>query len=484
MNQRDDSTYELISAYLDGELSEDERARAEQLLQTSPSHQQMCQEIQSVGRALRALPAYHLDEVVSARVLAATEGRSQAHGRGGDGEGARAVRQPHEKQTRWRRWYFGLSVVAGAAAAVLVAFFSGDRPFQDAPREVNPKSLVRADRQEKNETPPDGAAGLPESHSVSAPAENSQVPAAGEKSLAAPKRLVHESGSEAAAEPGSLDLSDSGSDRGGSEPRPQTKRRATVASTTDSNSSKAGSARSGRRQSPPRNSTPKIAWSPGRNSQKLVFVVDVEMTRAGWNEGFFRRVLNQEGVAFATDLSVDSQLKKSLLRSRFFQPGSEVDSKASGSARDAPIILVYVAAQAKALDRAWQRMKQDQPHFTKVSLDLALQPAGLSVFGQLRQSGFDASADLENQGLRQSGIARRLDFPAAWNVAPTPGTGNEAVKPARETSEAFQPDRPKPEAEEVNSSVAGPFGESDYLLGSNVFVEALFVVQCAPADSE
>ncbi len=45
MNQRDDTSFELISAYLDGELTPDECARVERLVASSDEYRQSLQEM-------------------------------------------------------------------------------------------------------------------------------------------------------------------------------------------------------------------------------------------------------------------------------------------------------------------------------------------------------------------------------------------------------------------------------------------------------
>ena len=69
MNQRDELTHELISAYWDGELSSDEHARVEQLLASSDVHRQTLEEIESLGGGMQMLPTYRLDDRFPQRVL-------------------------------------------------------------------------------------------------------------------------------------------------------------------------------------------------------------------------------------------------------------------------------------------------------------------------------------------------------------------------------------------------------------------------------
>jgi anti-sigma factor RsiW len=71
---------ELVSAYLDGELSPDERARVEQWLAASPRHQRLADDLRAVRRELQALPTQSLDAAFSNRVLAAIAERTASAG--------------------------------------------------------------------------------------------------------------------------------------------------------------------------------------------------------------------------------------------------------------------------------------------------------------------------------------------------------------------------------------------------------------------
>ena len=70
MNQRDDYSYELISAFLDGEVSPDERARVERLVASSAEHRQVLEDLRAVTRGMQRLPGYYLDGEFSQRVSA------------------------------------------------------------------------------------------------------------------------------------------------------------------------------------------------------------------------------------------------------------------------------------------------------------------------------------------------------------------------------------------------------------------------------
>jgi len=64
---------ELLSAYLDGELSADERLRVERLLAELPESRQMLDELRALRSTLEAVPRYRLEDDFAARVLRAAE---------------------------------------------------------------------------------------------------------------------------------------------------------------------------------------------------------------------------------------------------------------------------------------------------------------------------------------------------------------------------------------------------------------------------
>src|SRR6478735_5870349 len=60
---------ELLSAYLDGELSADERAAIEARLATDPAAQQLLHELRSVSQSVQALPTESLGRDLSEEVI-------------------------------------------------------------------------------------------------------------------------------------------------------------------------------------------------------------------------------------------------------------------------------------------------------------------------------------------------------------------------------------------------------------------------------
>ena len=74
---------ELLSAYLDGELSDEERARVEQMLAEQPEARQLLDDLRALRGSFEGLPRHRLEGDFAARVLRAAERELLA----GDGDG-------------------------------------------------------------------------------------------------------------------------------------------------------------------------------------------------------------------------------------------------------------------------------------------------------------------------------------------------------------------------------------------------------------
>jgi negative regulator of sigma E activity len=134
---------ELLSAYLDGELTADERARVEQLLAADPAARRVVDEFRAVRGRLQALPKHTVGEDLSERVLRAAERRMLGQTAAPTGE----VETPAPPELRpWRslarRFLTRRSLAwAAAAAAVALVLVFDDVGQQPAVRE---EKLARA----------------------------------------------------------------------------------------------------------------------------------------------------------------------------------------------------------------------------------------------------------------------------------------------------------------------------------------------------
>jgi len=78
MSGRDTSNPELLSAYLDGELSSEERHEVERQLEGNDELRQLLGQFRQLSDDLQLLPRYHLDEPVYERIVGEIERLSQA----------------------------------------------------------------------------------------------------------------------------------------------------------------------------------------------------------------------------------------------------------------------------------------------------------------------------------------------------------------------------------------------------------------------
>jgi hypothetical protein len=123
---------ELISAYLDDELTDDERVQVEDVLAQSAVHRQMFDELRALRESMRTLPRYQLGSAFQQRVLRQLPSAPAREERGDDQEIMRAP-SPTPPQRGFRR---GLVWSAAAVvAAALVMLFA-----QQSPRVLQPST--------------------------------------------------------------------------------------------------------------------------------------------------------------------------------------------------------------------------------------------------------------------------------------------------------------------------------------------------------
>ncbi len=116
---------ELLSAYLDDELSADERARVENALEANSDLRRILDDLQIVSAQLQQLPRYQVGRDLSAEVLRKIEQSEQGKNERGQTEHRPSVSKPlapsASKSSR-RNLYWAMSAMAATVA--LVAFIS------------------------------------------------------------------------------------------------------------------------------------------------------------------------------------------------------------------------------------------------------------------------------------------------------------------------------------------------------------------------
>ena len=112
---------ELLSAYLDGELGDDDRAHVDHLLKTEPEYRKVYEELKSLRDSLQALPMYTLGERFHEHVLRAIEQSRPSSSSTRPGTDSAST-----SSSNWRK--FVLVAVTLAGAVLIMAL----QPWQPA----------------------------------------------------------------------------------------------------------------------------------------------------------------------------------------------------------------------------------------------------------------------------------------------------------------------------------------------------------------
>jgi hypothetical protein len=139
---------ELISAYLDGELSPEERARVESWLAESPELRQLHDDLLALRAGMQALPRHKLERDLSSSVVRRAAS-AMSRSTGGDSSIAKVVpgsRNLWERGSNVRRLLW--PALAVAAALVILIYDANQRPDEqqvaqapsDASSELEPQS--------------------------------------------------------------------------------------------------------------------------------------------------------------------------------------------------------------------------------------------------------------------------------------------------------------------------------------------------------
>jgi hypothetical protein len=127
---------ELLSAYLDGELSAEERARVEERLAVDPVARQTLEELRDVSQAVRRLPKLSLNEDLRPAILSHVAASAPSAGAASAGAAL-----PSITVGRSRRGWFWAALAT--AAAILIMVYAGDRGRMDEPIDVAARGRAR-----------------------------------------------------------------------------------------------------------------------------------------------------------------------------------------------------------------------------------------------------------------------------------------------------------------------------------------------------
>ncbi len=488
MNQRDDYGSELISAFLDGELSPDECARVEQLVASSPEHLRMLQDLQAVTRGMQQLPGYHLENDFSQRVIALARQTSDS-----DPEIA-ANREfadaPVPAATAVWHWPAVLGVSAVAAAASLLALIIWSS---------GTGSIDRSETARIAQTPETSVATPDETTTArDARGDTTSGPDRADSGRLAQSDLSNPTPSDARSAQDGVAVSDAVS------PVSPTMPADSVASDNALSSAPAivaaDAAAAVSMSADPHPSDLPVADESDRlvrelakglpfsGKQQLLLVIDVTLTPQGAQHSAFENALVAHHVAVEDTVPIDPALEEALLRSRFFDPIKTPPGAEAAAHSD--LGLVYVLAQAGHVDQIWRTIQSNGGEFAAVSFDMALMPADMLLFQQLRQAvphPLAGAAAVGEAKLRERrAAAHRLALSPSWRGTPAQKLkgleslagmvpawmleGKGAKTPSRDDASGS----PRPQAPPSPAS----------RLGENVEAEVLFVVHVGRGSQE
>ncbi len=153
---------ELLSAYLDGELSAEERAQAEHLLAAKPAARKLLEELRSLSTDLKSLPRQKLGEDLSESVLRIAQRRMLTEpGENATPEktGAASAPQPVpvystilRRLKNPRVWVW--EIVIAAVAVLLIVYYPGQNADRNGPAPGNKeRNIAMAAKPEETQAP-------------------------------------------------------------------------------------------------------------------------------------------------------------------------------------------------------------------------------------------------------------------------------------------------------------------------------------------
>jgi hypothetical protein len=469
MNTRDHYTDELVSAYVDGELTEDERARVERLLSQGGPEQQWLEEIESLRAELQSLPAGRLGAEFTQRTIKAAQDSAINARPSGQSSAPTAAA---DSRTGWVGWVAG---VAGLAATLLLAFSLIDW-FQnpDAGPAVAKQPLigpveVDRDKVAVNKSAIDGPQQIDDSQRE----PNQGVAPSRPQSLATTEQPPPNRGDGPATAEPTADQPESGHQRDSLGPSHDP----TQVASDDGAAGRADTADvgtvSGDKDSGDENDRQMVGTARPVASGQLLMVFDVTMTPRGREEGRFDRALLDQQIPFDATLTVDEELENTLMRSRFLEPAETAGKP------DEFVQLVYVVTRGGKIDEIWQAMRESEQYFSQVKCDLAIMPADQAVFRELRRAADAewAARDAADQNLIGTDLpanrtrAQQLVLPQTWKGVPAHRLGRMGLMPEW-TRQAGGVQLPKP----ARPMAAPRPALAGQRIGENIVTEALFVI--------
>lgn len=402
MFPRDEKTGELLSGWLDGELSSEEAAEFQRMLASDADLAADVERMKKVRAHLTNLPASRLGSDFAAKVLEKAQVRA-----GSMGSQAPAWIRPTvtvvpaavpQKPVHHRAAWVGIAAIA-ASVAMIALWSKPEGSSSQGSSVAQQNSPVEQDPSKSITNPPevDGASNNPSPMLAANPSDNPQ-----ESANASTTKLP---GRDALTTEGALPI-----------PSPVN----SVASNTNAPT---------KTLRPPQVEMPLVATQPqpptdgiarantlsdsdkmlleslekslqsGQKARYLL-VVDATLTKQAWDDERFFDLLNQNDIPFSTPVEINEQLQADLAKSRM------VDKLTDSQNSDGNVALVFVKARGARLDRMITQMYEEYQEFPDFSLDIALDLEAQNAQKEL-ESIQEFGEDLSQPGSRQ-GVARAL----------------------------------------------------------------------------
>ena len=375
MTETDDHTFELLSAFLDGEVAPHERTHVEGLLETSVSYRQVYEEWLWLRGELVSLPTLALDIHFSKQVVGVVRTRETESAESQPYPVHLSVESSGDGSSDGLGWLRRGGTVAASIAATILALFVVYQTLRP--------DLLTVDS-------------VNGSGSVEIASESSSIVV---ERLPADPQLTTDKQAEGieSSEKSTAEILDRGSGSGLSVRAVDEEETALLRQ--DEKSGHADEV------------THSLASALPAGVMKPILVIEADLLPAAEAAHAFDNILIKAGIQKAKELNAGPQLRTTLFESRFLEDVEVMQTAALGGLQDKHLIrLVYLVASGGQIERITHAL-YEAPSIPRVFLNISLLPEknDLLVFHSLRNA---VSADSQGKGKRDSlvGTAHVVSF--------------------------------------------------------------------------
>lgn len=371
MTETDDHTFELLSAFLDGEVAPHEQKHVESLLETSDSYRQIYEEWLWLRGELVSLPTLELDIHFSRQVVGVVRTRET---KGADSQ-SHPVHHSVESSGDGLEWLRRGGMVAASIAATILALFIVYQTLRPDLLTVNSRN---------------------DSGSVEIASESSSMIV--ERLPADPQLITDQQARETmSSENSTAEILDREGGPGLSVRAVDEEK--TALSQQDEKSGHADEV------------AQSLASTLPVGAMKPILVIEADLLPAAEAAHAFDNILIKAGIQQAKELNAGPQLRTTLFESRFLEDVEAMQAAALDGLQDKHLVrLVYLVASGGQIERITHALYEDAS-IPRVFLNISLLPErnDLLVFHSLRNA---VSADSQGKGKRDSlvGTAHMVSF--------------------------------------------------------------------------